>query len=135
MATHENMVYSLIRKCLQFTIYRLLSKVYPRCTEKGNACFVIDHAGFLIMHEDFMRSSATGKDLAHVHITQKERHIAEDLINKGFLIKKECRNLEEIKKQSFYEVNSTMSGVQELIRSGCKYELARITGTNVFLGQ
>ena len=95
----------------------------------------MDHAGFLIMHEDFMRSSATGEDLDHVHITQKERHIADDLINKGFLIKKECRNLEEIKKQSFYEVNSTMNGVRELTRTGCKYDLGRITGTNVFLGQ
>ena len=95
----------------------------------------MDHAGFLIMHEDFMLSSATAADLEHVHITQKERHIAEDLINKGFLIKKECRNLEEIKKQNFYEVNSTMSRVDELRRTGCKYELGRITGTNVFLGQ
>ena len=81
-----------------------------------------------------MRSSATASDLEHVHITQKEKTIAEDLINKGFLIKKECRNLEEIKKQNFYEVNSTMSGVDELRRT-CKYELGRITGTNVFLGQ
>ena len=95
----------------------------------------MDHAGFLIMHEDFMLSSATAADLEHVHITQKERHIAEDLINKGFLLKKECRNLEEIKKQSFYEVNTTMGGVEELRRSGCKYELGRITGTNVFLGE
>ena len=95
----------------------------------------MDHAGFLVMHEDFMLSSATAADLEHVHITEKETHIAEDLINKGFLIKKECRNLEEIKKQSFYEVNSTMSGVQELKSTDCKYELGRITGTNVFLGQ
>ena len=82
-----------------------------------------------------MLSSATAADLEHVHITQKEKHIAEDLINKGFLIKMECRNLEEIKKQSFYEVNTTMKGVEELRRSGCKYELGRITGTNAFLGQ
>lgn len=95
----------------------------------------MDQAGFLVMHEDFMLSSATAADLEHVHITQKETHIAKDLIKKGFLIKKECRNLEEIKKQSFYEVNSTMSGVEELKSTGCKYELGRITGTNVFLGQ
>ena len=95
----------------------------------------MDDAGFLIMHKDFMLSSTTAADLEHVHITQKEKNIAHDLINKGFLIKKECRNLEGIKKQSFYEVNSRMGGIEELRIGGDNYELGRINGTNVFLGQ
>ena len=99
------------------------------------ACFVMDNAGFLVLHVDFMQSSVTEQHLEHVHITQKEKHIAEDLISKHFLVKKECRNVETIQKQSFYEVNLPQSGVDELRRnSGCKYKLAPISGTNVYLG-
>lgn len=95
----------------------------------------MDHAGFLIMHEDFMLSSATAADVKHVHITQKEKDVAEDLINQGYLIKKDCRNIEKIQKQSFYEVNLASGGVNALKRVGCKYELGRISGTNAYLGQ
>ena len=95
----------------------------------------MDKAGFLVLHVDFMQSSVTEQHLEHVHITQKEKHIAEDLISKRFLVKKECRNVETIQKQSFYEVNLSQSGVDELRRnSGCKYKLAPISGTNVYLG-
>ena len=95
----------------------------------------MDNAGFLVLHATFMEPSVTEKDLENVHITQKEKHIAEDLISKGFLFKKECRNVETIKKQSFYEVNLPQNGVDELTgNSRCKYKLAPISGTNVFLG-
>ena len=95
----------------------------------------MDNAGFLVLHATFMQPSVTEKDLEHVHITQKEKHIAEDLISKGFLFKKECRNVETIKKQSFYEVNLPQNGVDELTgNSRCKYKLAPISGTNVYLG-
>ena len=99
-------------------------------------CFVMDQAGFLIMHKDFLMPSATAAEVEHVHITQKEKTIVEDLITKGYLIEKECRNLEEIKKQSFYEVNLPLNGVDALKNhSGCPYELLPINKTNVYLGQ
>ena len=95
----------------------------------------MDNAGFLVLHVDFMQSSVTELHLGHVHITKKEKHIAEDLISKGFLVKKECRNVEAIQKQSFYEVNVPPSGVDELRgNSACKYKVAPISGTNVYLG-
>ena len=116
--------------------FRLLTKLYSSCDDtRKYACFVMDNAGFLVLHDTFMDPSATEKDLENVHITQKEKHIAEDLISKGFLFKKECRNVETIKKQSFYEVNLPQNGVDELTgNSRCKYKLAPIRGTNAYLG-
>ena len=83
-----------------------------------------------------MMSSATAAKVEHVHISQKEKKIAEDLITRGYLIKKESRNLEEIKKQSFYEVNLPLNGVDgRENHSGCPYELLPMSKTNVYLGQ
>ena len=120
-----------------YVVYRLLTNVYPKCKEtKTYSCFVMDSAGFLIMHEDFLLSSATASDVEYVHIAEKDKHIAEDLIKKGYLRKKQCRDLEEIQKQSFYEVHLPPGGVDAL-RSGAtcrKYQLAKIIGTNAYLG-
>ena len=87
------------------------------------------------MHEEFMLSSTKAENLEHIHITQKEKRIAGDLISHGYLKKKECRNLERIHKQSFYEVHLPDHGVDALRRqNGCKYQLQQISGTNVYLG-
>ena len=111
--------------------------MYPKCKEtKTYSCFVMDSAGFLVMHEDFLLPSATASDLQYVHITEKEKNIAEDLIKNKHLIKKQCRHLEEIQKQSFYEVSLPVGGVDSL-RSGArcsKYQLGRILGTNAYIG-
>ena len=40
----------------------------------------MDSAGFLIMHEDFLAHSEKAQDLEYVHITTKEKNIAEHLI-------------------------------------------------------
>ncbi|XP_022802239.1 VWFA and cache domain-containing protein 1-like [Stylophora pistillata] len=121
--------------------HRLLTDVYPKCKEtKSYSCFVMDSAGFLIMHEDFLLSSATASDLQYVHITEKEKNIAEDLIKKDYLIKKQCRHLDEIQKQSFYEVNEDKmqkNGGVDTLRSDArcsKYQLRQIKGTNAYLG-
>ena len=72
----------------------------------------------------------------HVHITEKEKHIAEHMISNGYLVKKECRKLEDIQEQSFYEVRLPPGGVNALDNAGrCKqYQLGKIEGTNVYLG-
>ena len=115
--------------------------MYPKCKEtKSYSSFVMDSAGFLIMHEDFLLSSATASDLQYVHITEKEKNIAEDLIKKDYLIKKQCRHLDEIQKQSFYEVNEDKmqkkGGVDTLTSDArcSKYQLRQIKGTNAYLG-
>lgn len=96
----------------------------------------MDSGGFLIMHEDFLLASATSSDVQYVHITEKEKNIAEDLIKKKYLVKKHCRHLEEIQKQSFYELSLPLGGADTL-QSGArcsKYQLQKIVGTNAFLG-
>ena len=95
----------------------------------------MDHSGFLVMHPDFMLPSAEAIDVEHVHITQKEKSIAIDLISDGYLVKRTCRNVESIRKQSFYELHLPPEGSSTLQSSqGCKYELSQIPGTNVYLG-
>lgn len=96
----------------------------------------MDSAGFLIMHEDFLLSSAEASDVEYVHITEKDIYVAEDLINKGHLSKKECRDLEEIQKLSFYEVSLESGGIDTLRSGGrcSKYQLQQIKGTNAFIG-
>ena len=52
-------------------------------------------------------------------------------------MKKECRNLEKIKLQSFYELDLPFRGVNTL-QTGqrCKkYQLSRVVGSNAFLGK
>lgn len=88
------------------------------------------------MHEDFLLPSAKAADVEYVHITEKEKNIAEHLISKGYLRRKECRNLKEIQKQSFYEVDLP-GGHVDVLQSGeicSKYQLSKITGTNAYIG-
>ena len=75
---------------------------------------MLDAAGFLIMHEDFLVPDITAKTLEYVHITDKEKDIDEDLLQKGSLVKEECRNLEKIKLQNFYELKIPSQGVNTL---------------------
>ena len=89
------------------------------------------------MHDDFLVPDITAKTLEYVHITEKEKDVAEDLLQKGYLLKKECRNLEKIKLQNFYELNLPFRGVNTL-QTGqrCKkYQLSRVMGSNAFLGK
>ena len=89
------------------------------------------------MHDDFLVPDITAKTLEYVHITEKEKDIAEDLLQKGYMVKKECRNLEKIKLQSFYELKIPPQGINT-IDSGSrykKYQLSSVVGSNVFLGK
>ena len=98
----------------------------------------MDSAGFLVMHQSFMDPSATKHVIERVHIAEKEKDIAEDMIRKGYLVKKECRNLEDVKEQTFYEVNVPQSGevdATDNAGSCTKYQIGKITGTNAYLGK
>ena len=95
----------------------------------------MDQSGFLVMHPDFMLPSAEAIDVEHVHITQKEKSIAIDLVSHGYLVKRTCRHVESIREQSFYELHLPPEGFSTLhSNQGCKYELSQIPGTNVYLG-
>ena len=90
------------------------------------------------MHDDFLDPDITAKSLEYVHITEKEKDIAEDLLQKGYLVKKECRSLEKIKLESFYELEIPSQGGVNTLCSGdlCKrYQLSNVAGSNAFLGK
>lgn len=118
--------------------YRLLTDAYPKCRETEDySCFIIDDAGFLVMHEDFMVPSASEEGgVENVHITEKEKHIALHMFQNGYLKKKKCRKLEDLQMQTFYEVTLPNGGVDALDNvGGCnRYQLGKIGGTNVYLG-
>ena len=89
------------------------------------------------MHEDFMVPSASEEGrVENVHITEKEKHIALHMFQNGYLKKKECRKLEDLQMQTFYEVTLPDGGVDALDNvGGCnRYQLGKIGGTNVYLG-
>ena len=89
------------------------------------------------MHDDFLVPDITAKTLEYVHITEKEKDIAKDLLQKGYMVKKECRNLEKIKLESFYELDIPSQGVNTLVSGDrCKkYQLSRVARSNAFLGK
>ena len=90
------------------------------------------------MHDDFVKPDITAKTLEYVHITEKERDIAEDLLQKGYLVKKECRSLEKIKLENFYELKIPSQVGVNTLDSGdrCKrYQLSSVVGSNAFLGK
>ena len=135
--TQSFYAYNTILAVLLCLFCRLLTEVYPKCKDtKTYSCFVMDSAGFLIMHEDFLLSSAVASDVEYVHITEKDKNVAEDLINKGYLRKKGCRDLEEIQRQSFYEVSLPSAGIDTISSGGrcSKYQLGQIIGTNAYIG-
>ena len=120
-----------------FVIYRLLTETYSKCNESGKNCLVLDKAGFLVMHDDFLSPDITAKGVEYVHITEKENDMAEDLIHRGYLVRKQCRNLEQLKLETFYEIQLPRRGVNTL-HTGLrckKYQLSQVNGSNVFLGR
>ena len=126
---------SVISTCMY--LCRLLTDTYPKCEESDYECFVLDGAGFLIMHKDFLSPDITAKKLEYIHITAKEKDIAEDLIQKGHLIKKRCKNLEKINTENFYELSVPFQGVNTLTTGQrCRqYQISAVTGSNAFLGE
>ena len=51
--------------------------------DKTYSCFVMDSAGFLIMHEDFLLSSTAASDAEYLRLTQKEKYIAPTAFAQG----------------------------------------------------
>ncbi|KAL9960894.1 hypothetical protein ACROYT_G034402 [Oculina patagonica] len=116
--------------------YRLMTETNSKCNESDKSCLVLDKAGFVIMHDDFLSPDITAKALEYVHITEKEKDIAEDLIHRGYMVRKQCRNFEQLKVETFYEIQLPRRGVNTL-HTGLrckKYQLSQLNGTNVFLG-
>ena len=115
---------------------RILTDTYSKCKENSYRCLVLDKAGFVVMHDDFLSVDITSESLEYVHITEKEKHMAEDLINKRYMVKKQCRNLNQLKLETFFELQLPSQGVNMLDNGQTcrRYQLSPVDGSNIFLG-
>ena len=113
-----------------------MTDAYSECKDNNYRCLVLNKAGFVIMHNDFLSLDITSESLEYVHITEKEKHMAEDLINKRYMVKKRCRNLNQLKLETFFELELPPKGVNMLDNGeSCKrYQLSHVDGSNIFLG-
>ena len=77
---------------------------------------MLDGAGFLVMHKDFLSPDIKAKDLEYVHITATEK---------------------EIHTENFYELSIPFQGLNTLTTGQrCRqYQLAKVAGSNAFLGK
>ena len=63
-------------------------------------CFAIDRSGLVIIHKDFISSPPKSQ----MHITQKERAIADNMVNVRSLLADSCVSYEDITNQLFWKV-------------------------------
>ena len=68
----------------------------------------MDSAGFLIMHEDFLAHSEKAQDLEYVHITTKEKNIAEHLITIASWKNENAATLRKSKSRVFMRLTCRM---------------------------
>lgn len=121
---------------LFYEFCRLLTDTYSNCKDSKHRCLVINKAGFVIMHNDFLFADIASESLEYVHVTEKEKHMAEDLINKKYMVRKQCRNLNQLRLETFFEFQLPPEGVDMLDNGeSCKrYQLSHVDGSNIFLG-
>ncbi|PFX25481.1 VWFA and cache domain-containing protein 1 [Stylophora pistillata] len=115
---------------------RLLRDGYPECKSGNHTCFLLDAAGFLILYDDFLFPNASAKTVEYVHITEKDKDLAEDLINRRFMKRKKCRDLRKLKLELFYEFQLPSQGANTLFNGKrCRrYQLSQLDGSNIILG-
>ncbi|XP_077996465.1 VWFA and cache domain-containing protein 1-like [Glandiceps talaboti] len=115
--------------------YDLLTRNYPICKEIRYRCFVMDNSGYLVVHEDFLDDKL---DVSALHITEKEPHIAQDLIKEGIMSKSACKDFQLIRDYHYYtvETSSRLQSVNNLDHPNpCKrYQLKYIQKSNAYLG-
>ena len=99
----------------------------------------MDKSGFLIMHNDFVDFKtvsdlkALAQSIGTAHITQFEKTVAEDMIQRKFMYRKKCKDLRDIANNNFYEVNVSVS-IQ--ITNECpKYQITPLKETTAYLGR
>ncbi|EDO46979.1 predicted protein [Nematostella vectensis] len=134
----ESMLWCKIRYDLESMLrckVRMLGDTYIKCKDPSFKCFIMDSSGFLAFHEDFLSPDITAATVEDVHITEKLKSVAQDMIDKGILVQNHCRDLIKIGKQMFYEVHLNESVTNVIGTSTCKmYEIHPIANSNLYLG-
>lgn len=98
----------------------------------------MDKNGFLIIHKHFVDFETLSdlpelaKGISSLHITVQEKGIAEKLIQRNILRRKQCKKYKEIAVENFYEVHLTGT----VNSTSCpSYQISPLEGTNAFLGK
>jgi hypothetical protein len=99
----------------------------------------MDESGFLIMHNHFVAFETVSdlktlaKNIGKTHITQLEKSVAEDMIKRKYLYRKECKDFKDITNDNFYEVNVSVN--IQITKVCPKYQIAPLKGTTAYLGR
>ncbi|XP_012531291.1 VWFA and cache domain-containing protein 1 isoform X2 [Monomorium pharaonis] len=116
-------------------ITRLLLEMFPFCRDATIKCFLMDDKGYLVSHPMLLEASSK---IEQQHLTHKELLVANDILNHGLFVKKKlCANHLDGTMQRYYQFNTSLDEVLTNIAHGehcVKYQVAVVTGTNVFLG-
>ncbi|XP_068758556.1 VWFA and cache domain-containing protein 1-like [Montipora capricornis] len=96
-------------------------------------CFLMDTRGYIVYHPDFEDAYNDTSKVVNRHITDMDGEIARDLIKNGVMKRYECRNLQLLKLQRFYEVNIEGETYKGDHGACDAYTVVRIPRTNVFV--
>ncbi|EHB12295.1 VWFA and cache domain-containing protein 1 [Heterocephalus glaber] len=128
---------------IDFTLryfYKVLMDLLPVCNQDGGnkiRCFIMEDRGYLVAHPTLIDPKGHAP-VEQQHITHKEPLVANDILNHPNFVKKNlCNSFSDRTVQRFYKFNTSLVGdLTNLVHgSHCsKYRLARIPGTNAFVG-
>ncbi|ELU16667.1 hypothetical protein CAPTEDRAFT_192407 [Capitella teleta] len=108
--------------------YVFLTDAFPACLDSSNVgCFIIDDAGFVIMHHDWLNLK-NRQDAYNIHISQKEPGVARTLIENKVMIQTGCINHEQLLHQYTWLVS-----MQNTTLSFRNFVIYNIRETNLFV--
>ncbi|ELT90476.1 hypothetical protein CAPTEDRAFT_196421 [Capitella teleta] len=108
--------------------YVFLTDAFPACLDPSNVgCFIIDDAGFVIMHHDWLNLK-NRQDVYNIHISQKEPGVARTLIENTVMIQTGCINHEQLLHQYTWLVS-----MQNTTLSFRNFVIYNIRKTNLFV--
>ncbi|XP_065835890.1 VWFA and cache domain-containing protein 1-like isoform X3 [Oscarella lobularis] len=120
---------------MDFTIpfmWTELTRSMSQCQNSGTRCIVIDNAGFVVIHPDFVDPRlASEKGVDNKHITEMEKDLAASFVSKSIMIKSRCNDFQKKTVNVFWKVELSRSSVS--ISDSVTYDIYEISQTNAFL--
>ena len=106
-----------------------LEQRFVRCRRDDRNCFVIDGAGYMVLHNDMLIPPRGGPPprVQNIHITTLEPQIAYRLIQLGLMESLSCHDLRTMHKHYVYNIVSNTSVNNSL------FEMAHVTGSNIYI--
>ncbi|XP_065835518.1 VWFA and cache domain-containing protein 1-like [Oscarella lobularis] len=120
---------------MDFTIpfmWTELTRSMSQCQNSGTRCVVIDNAGFVVIHPDFVDPRlASENGVANKHITEMEKDLAVSLISRNIMIKSRCNDFQKKTVNVFWKIEMTSSS--ENVSDSVTYNIYKVIQTNTFL--